>query len=89
STVHALLSKIYLRQQQLTMAKIHLKKAEQANPRDPLVVEIKKELDKILKQKDRDNSRKGNSSGSKSNNTSGNKSSNSRFLGGLFGSKKK
>ncbi len=89
STVHALLSKIYLRQQQLTMAKIHLKKAEQANPRDPLVVEIKKELDKILKQKDRNNTRKANSSSSKSNNTSGNKSSNSGFLGGLFGSKKK
>ncbi len=81
STVHALLGKIYLCQQQLTMAKIHLKKAEQANPRDPIVVESKKELDKIIKQKERNNAR------SRSN--SRNKSTNSGFLGGLFGSKNK
>ncbi|MDJ0650412.1 MAG: DnaJ domain-containing protein [Xenococcaceae cyanobacterium MO_188.B19] len=89
STVHALLSKIYLRQQQLTMAKIHLKKAEQANSKDPLVGESKKELDKMLKQKERDNARKGKSSGRKSSKTSGNKPGNSGFLGGLFGSKNK
>ena len=84
-TVHALLGKIYLRQEQLTMAKIHVKKAAQANPKDPDVMESKKELDKVLKQRDRTS----NSSGKKNAKTSESKSSNSGIFGSLFGAKKK
>ncbi|HHP7231208.1 MAG TPA: DnaJ domain-containing protein [Xenococcaceae cyanobacterium] len=81
--VHGLLGKIYLRQEQLTMAKIHLKKAEQANPREPIVIEGKKELDKILNQKNN------HSKSSKNTSTSSNKSTNSGIFGSLFGTKKK
>ncbi len=84
-TVHALLGKIYLRQEQLTMAKIHVKKAAQANPKDPDVMESKKELDKVLKQRDRTS----NSSRNKNAKTSESKSSNSGIFGSLFGAKKK
>lgn len=42
STVHALLGKAYIQQQQLTMAKVHINKAYQANPQDPVAVESKK-----------------------------------------------
>ena len=89
STVHALLGKIYLRQEQLTMAKIHVKKAEQANPKDPIVIEVKKDLDKLLKQKAQQNHSTGRSSRSKNKNTSQSKSSNSGLFGSLFGAKKK
>ncbi|MDJ0747565.1 MAG: tetratricopeptide repeat protein [Xenococcaceae cyanobacterium MO_167.B27] len=89
STIHALLGKIYLRQQQLTMAKIHIKKAEQVNPKDPIVIESKKELDQLLKHKNRQNTGAGKSSKSRNTNTSESKLSNSGIFRSLFGAKKK
>ncbi len=84
-TVHALLGQIYLRQEQLTMAKIHVKKAVQANPKDFEVIESKKELEKVLKQRERN----AKSSASHKTKTSESKSTNSGIFGSLFGSKKK
>ena len=43
---HTLLGLVYLRQQQLTMAKISLDKALQLAPRDPQVLQAKQELDR-------------------------------------------
>lgn len=82
STIHALLGQAYLQQRQLTMAKVHINKAYQANPKDPVAIASKKELEKLTKHINK----------SKSTNTGSNKSDNpgnSGFFGGLFGSKKK
>jgi curved DNA-binding protein CbpA len=43
---HTLLGLVYLRQQQLTMAKISINKALQLAPRDPQVLQAKQELDR-------------------------------------------
>ena len=81
STIHALLGKAYIRQQQLTMAKVHINKAYQANPQDPVAIESKKELEKLTTGKNKSNT----------DSTSGKKSDpgNSGFFSGFFGSKKK
>jgi curved DNA-binding protein CbpA len=42
---HALLGKIYLKQNQPTMAKIHINKALQINPEEPVALNAKQELD--------------------------------------------
>lgn len=59
--IHALLSIIYIKEQQLTMAHIHLKKAQRSNPDEPLLIEAKmfleiqqtlaKQQEKNLRQK--------------------------------------
>lgn len=49
SICHALLGKAYLKQQQLTMAKVHINKAYKANSKEPVVIESKQELEKVLK----------------------------------------
>ena len=43
---HALLGTVYLRQQQMTMAKISINKALQLAPQDPKVIQAKKEFDR-------------------------------------------
>lgn len=82
SSIHALLGKAYLQQQQLTMAKVHIKKACQANPKDPLAIESKKELEKLTKRID-----KSTDSGTKK--SESDSSSNNGFLSSFFKLKKK
>ncbi|WP_036483645.1 J domain-containing protein [Myxosarcina sp. GI1] len=83
SSIHALLGKAYLQQRQLTMAKVHINKACQANPKDPVALESKKELEKLTKNTDKSKSTNPNlKNKSDSSNSNG-------FFGGLFGSKKK
>jgi tetratricopeptide (TPR) repeat protein len=48
STCHALLGLAYLRQNQTSMARVHINQAVKANPKDPIVIESKKELDQTL-----------------------------------------
>jgi curved DNA-binding protein CbpA len=76
STCHALLGLAYLKQNQITMAKIHINKAWQANPKDPIAIKAKEELDKVIPA-DRKNSPSSGESGS------------GGIFGGLFGGKKK
>jgi curved DNA-binding protein CbpA len=75
STCHGLMGLAYLKQNQVTMAKVHINKAWQANPQDPVAMRAKQELDKQIPVD------------SKSKTSSGGPSSG--FLGGLFGGKKK
>lgn len=93
STCHALIGQAYLRQNQLTMAQIHIKKAYQENPKDPVVLQIKQELDKLTKGKTTTNNNKNTSDSSKSTQSSlrsdTSKSGSNGIFGGLFGSKKK
>ena len=82
STTHALMGSAYLRKKQLTMAKVHIDKAYQANPHDPRIVESKKELEKMTKIVNK----------SKTSNSTAkpeSKSGNSGFFSGFFGAKKK
>lgn len=97
STCHALIGQAYLRQNQLTMAQIHIKKAYQENPQDPVVVEIKQELDKLSKTTTSTNTSKKTSESSKSTQSSprsdtsksATKSGSNGIFGSLFNSKKK
>lgn len=75
STCHGLMGLAYLKQNQATMAKVHITKAWQANPQDPVAIRAKQELDKQIP------------AASKSKTSSEGPSSG--FLGGLFGGKKK
>ena len=58
---HRLIGLAYLRQKQIGMARVHINKAWQANPKDPLVIKLKKELDRLDPKAD---SRKGSLFGS-------------------------
>jgi tetratricopeptide (TPR) repeat protein len=54
--IHALLSIIYIKEQHLTMAHIHLKKAQRSNPDEPLLIEAKMLLEiqqTLTKQKEK------------------------------------
>lgn len=70
---HSLLGISYLRQEQMTMAKIHIKKALQLDPRYPDAIKAKQELDKLSAA-----SQKAAKTASKSNNN---------LFGGFFGKK--
>jgi curved DNA-binding protein CbpA len=83
STCHALMGQVYLRQNQITMAKVHISKAEKANPQDPAVILSKEELEKLIR-KQQSNSSKSSTKGSDSK-----KSTDSGFFSGFFGPKKK
>lgn len=82
STAHGLMGQAYIRQNQLTMAKVHLNKAYKANPKDPVVIQGKEELEKVTK-------RQKNRSANITKNAGKNKKDDSGFFSGFFGSKKK
>ena len=86
STCHGLLGKAYLRQNQLTMAKVHINKAWNANPKDPVAIECKQLLDKLNKSKNKNKS-KSTTPGSRGKSPA--KSASGGIFGGLFGTKKK
>jgi tetratricopeptide (TPR) repeat protein len=78
SRAHALLGIAYLRQKQLTMAKVSIGKALQLNPKDPQALQAKQELDKLTNTTS--------NTGKAANN--GKSGSGSSLFGGLFGGKK-
>ncbi len=86
STCHGLMGKIYLLQNQITMAKVHISKAHKANPQDPIVIEVRKELNKLTKNQDI-KAKNGKAKGSSKSNAP--KSDNKGLFSGLFGAKKK
>ncbi len=86
STCHGLMGKIYLLQNQITMAKVHISKAYKANPQDPIVIEVRKELNKLTKNQDI-KAKNGKAKGSSKSNAP--KSDNKGLFSGLFGTKKK
>lgn len=90
STCHGLIGKAYIQQNQLTMAKVHINKAWNANPKNPVAIECKELLDKLEKKRNKSN----NQSQSKSANPgyagkSKAKSTSLSIFSGLFGAKKK
>ncbi len=88
SSCHGLMGLAYLKQNQLSMAKVHINKALQSNPKDPIVIKSKQELDKLDKTSNKGQNTN-NSSRVNTNNSSHKSSGNSGMFGGLFGGKKK
>ncbi|MEM8722794.1 MAG: DnaJ domain-containing protein [Cyanobacteria bacterium P01_G01_bin.39] len=81
---HAVMGRVYLHKNQLTMAKVHISKACTADPHNQLVIDSKKSLDKLTRVSNRS---KASNPGSAANKNA--KSGNNSFLSGFFGSKKK
>ncbi|MGK7958267.1 MAG: DnaJ domain-containing protein [Crocosphaera sp.] len=55
-TCHGLLGLAYLKEKQLTMAKIHINKARKVSPQDPIVIQAKQALDEVLPDPDKSKS---------------------------------
>ena len=83
STAHALMGRAYLHQNQLTMARVHINKADSVEPKDPEVIQSKEQLEKLTKKQQK----KATKPPSKSSEPK--KSGDSGFFSGFFGTKKK
>ena len=89
STCHSLLGMIYLKQNQGTMAKVHINKALQLNSKDPKALQAKQLLDKFQQSVTGKTSQQSQSSQSKATNAKSSDNSGGGLFGGLFGGKKK
>ncbi|HEY9675056.1 MAG TPA: DnaJ domain-containing protein [Waterburya sp.] len=87
SRCHSLLGAAYLKQNQATMAKVHINKALQMNPQDELALKGKRHLD-TLAQKAGGTNPKGSTAPTQGKQPD-NKSGGGGLFGGLFGGKKK
>lgn len=77
SKCHALLGMVYLKQNQTSMAKVHIGQALKLNPQEPVALKAKKELEKPAEQ-----------SSGKSKDKAGKQDKSGGGLFGLFGKKK-
>jgi curved DNA-binding protein CbpA len=84
---HAVMGRAYLHKKQLTMAKVHIGKAFQADPHNQIVMDSKKALDKLTKANDKSKTSNPGDPGKSPHKNSN--SGNSGFFSGFFGSKKK
>lgn len=87
SSCHGLLGLAFLKQNQPTMAKVHINRALQLNPQEPSALKARDILTRVSGQ-----TTQGGASKSTPNNTKkppDNKSGGGGFLGGIFGGKKK
>ncbi len=85
SRCHSLIGVVYLKQNQNTMAKIHIKKALELNPQEPMALKGKQFLDKLAQKASVQTN-------GKPKPTPGNvsyKSDGSGLFGGMFGGNKK
>lgn len=85
SQCHSLMGVVYLKQNQTTMAKVHINKALQLNPKDPMALKGKQFLDQLAQKA-------GGQPTSASKTTQGKQSDKPEgggLFGGLFGGKKK
>lgn len=95
SRCHSLLAKAYLRQQQTTMAKIHLQQALKLAPQDPTVLEVKKEFEQAAMRSVKGTGtgtatpQKGSPQKATPQKKPGNDKPSGGLFGGLFGGKKK
>lgn len=88
SLCHSLIGVVYLKQNQTTMAKIHINKALQLNPKDPMALKGKKFLDQLAQKSSGQSSAASKATPSKPSGSTDN-SGGSGLFGGLFGGKKK
>jgi curved DNA-binding protein CbpA len=86
SRCHSSIGEVYLKQNQTTMAKVHINKALQLNPQDPIALKIKQQLDQLAKPAGGKSTTPSKGTQSQSSNQS---KSGGGLFGGLFGGKKK
>jgi curved DNA-binding protein CbpA len=92
SRCHSLMGMVYLKQKQVTMAKVSIKRALELNPKDPIALKAKQQLQKLGQTLDSGSHKSAASSTSSrpKKGTSGNtKEQGGGFLGGIFGGKRK
>jgi curved DNA-binding protein CbpA len=82
STVYGLLGMAYLRQNQVSMAKIYVKKASELDPKNPMAIQSKNELNKLIPTSKQTGYNKTTNPGKSDQGGGG-------LFGGLFGGKKK
>ncbi|MEM6400485.1 MAG: tetratricopeptide repeat protein [Cyanobacteria bacterium P01_D01_bin.116] len=87
SQCHSLMGLVYMKQNQVKMAKIHFERALQIDPKDQTALEGKTKIDKILKKTAPSTSKKSTVSEKVASKSS--KSESGGLFGGLFGGKKK
>jgi curved DNA-binding protein CbpA len=88
SLCHSLIGVVYLKQNQTTMAKVHINKALQLNPKDPMALKGKKFLDQLAQKSSGQSPAPSKATPSKPSGGTDN-SGGSGLFGGLFGGKKK
>lgn len=84
SRCHSLMGVVYLKQNQLTMAKVHVNKALQLNPQEPMALKCKQLLEQLGQKVGTQPT-----TTSKSTQSKPDKSGGGSMFGGLFGGKKK
>ncbi|NJL82774.1 MAG: DnaJ domain-containing protein [Chloroflexaceae bacterium] len=87
SSFHGLMGLAYLSQKQLSMAKVHINKAWQSNPKDPIAKNAKEKLDNILNAIAKKQGKKPEDEKKRLNDSA--ESGNSGIFKSLFGGKKK
>lgn len=85
SRCHSLMGTVYLKQNQATMAKVHINKALQLDPKDPIALEGKQLLDRLASNAGAQTATSDKTAAKKPSGSSGN----GGMFGGLFGGKKK
>jgi curved DNA-binding protein CbpA len=85
SRCHSLMGMVYLKQNQATMAKVHINKALQLDPQDPLALEGKQLLERLASKASSQTATPGKTVSKKPSESSGS----GGIFGGLFGGKKK
>jgi curved DNA-binding protein CbpA len=90
SRCHSLMGVVYLKQNQATMAKVHINKALQLNPRDPMALKAKQLLDQVAQKAGAQQVAPSKTSpGKPTQEKPLDKSGGGGLFGGLFGGKKK
>jgi len=85
SHCHSLMGMVYLKQNQATMAKVHINKALQLDPKDPIALEGKQLLDRLVSKASPQTATADKTAPKKPSASSGS----GGMFGGLFGGKKK
>jgi tetratricopeptide (TPR) repeat protein len=87
---HSLMGVVYLKQNQTTMAKVHINKALQLNPKDPIALKSKKFLDQLAQKSSVPQSTPSKTTQSRpTGDKQADNSGGGGLFGGLFGGKKK
>ncbi len=87
---HSLMGVVYLKQNQNTMAKVHINKALQLNPKDPIALKSKKFLDQLVQKSSVPQSTPSKTTQSRpTGDKQADNSGGGGLFGGLFGGKKK
>lgn len=90
SRCHSLIGLVYIKQNQIKMAKVHFDRALQLDPKDETALEWKPKIEKVLgKQPSSSSSGSKASTSSNTGDKQASKSTGSGLFGGLFGGKKK